>query len=159
MSKDNGNVIMFPTNKIVRKTKISPPKDEKLLKKLKDQQTKQFVETSVDDISMGLLRQFYDMAIKTGNHNFTKDFALLVDVMRGLIYRDFGIKHPAQMLSDKLVELKVTKDATQSARIDYMKILEAKHKVHNPLSKELKEELKELKDQADSLFEGDDIND
>jgi hypothetical protein len=40
-----------------------------------------------------------------------------------------------------------------------MKILEAKHKVHNPLSKELKEELKELKDQADSLFEGDDIND
>jgi hypothetical protein len=159
VSKDNGNVIIFPTNKIVRKTKISPPKDEKLLKKLKDQQTKQFVETSVDDISMGLLRQFYDMAIKTGNHNFTKDFALLVDVMRGLIYRDFGIKHPAQMLSDKLVELKVTKDATQSARIDYMKILEAKHKVHNPLSKELKEELKELKDQADSLFEGDDIND
>ena len=40
-----------------------------------------------------------------------------------------------------------------------MNILEAKHKVHTPLSKELKEELKELKDQDDSLFEGEDIDD
>ena len=28
---------------------------------------------------------------------------MVVDMMRGLVYRDFGSKHPAQSLSDKLV--------------------------------------------------------
>ena len=31
--------------------------------------------------------------IKTEKDSFTKDLAMLVDVMRGLIYRDFGMKH------------------------------------------------------------------
>ena len=31
-------------------------------------------------MSMNLLRQFYDMSIKTDKHTFTKDLALLVDI-------------------------------------------------------------------------------
>ena len=34
------------------------------------------------------------MAIKTEKNAFTKDLAMLVDVMRGLIYRGFGMKQP-----------------------------------------------------------------
>ena len=51
--------------------------------------------------------------------SFTKDLAMLVDVMRGLIYRDFNMKHPSQVLSEKMVELRTTKDGTQSVRINY----------------------------------------
>ena len=35
---------------------------------------------------------------------------MLVDVMRGLIYRDFNMKHPSQVLSEKMVELRTLKD-------------------------------------------------
>ena len=70
---------------------------EKVNRQIQQQQTKQFVETGVDDISMNLLKSFVDLAMKTNNH-FTKDLALLVDVMRGLIYRDFGVSHPGQKL-------------------------------------------------------------
>ena len=65
------NIIPFPANRIVEKSTSGPPKDEKLTKKLRDQQTKQFVETAVDDISMNLLRQLYDLSIKTDGYNFT----------------------------------------------------------------------------------------
>ena len=147
MNKDNkgkgAKVIPFHKNRIVEKSTAGPA-DPKVSKRLEEQQTRQFVETSVDDMSMNLLRQFYDMAVKTDKHSFTKDLALLVDIMRGLMYRDFGIKHPAQKLSDKMVNLKVNKDGGQSAQIDYTGVIDTQAKTKKPLSKDFKEELKDL---------------
>jgi len=152
------NIILFPTNRIVEKSTTGPVKDDKFAKKLEQEQTKQFVETTVDDISIDLLRKFYNLAIKTNKDTFTKDLAVLVDVMRGLIYRDFDIKHPAQILSDKLVDLKTLKDGSQSAKIDYTDLIHKKHKQHKPFSPDIKDELRDINDQA-GMFDGDDIND
>ena len=138
--KDLSNVIPFPKNRIVEKSTTGPKKDQKFLDELHRQQTKEFVETSVDDISLNLLKRLYDMAIKTEKNSFTKDLAMLVDVMRGLIYRDFGIKHPSQVLSEKMVELKTLKDGSKSARIDYDIFKKGKTV---PLNPSVKEELKD----------------
>jgi len=158
----NDKIIPFPKNRIVNQR--SRELDEqrckmgnKVAKEIEKQQTKQFVETSVDDMSMNLLKQFYDMAIKTDKHSFTKDLALLVDVMRGLMYRDFDIKHPAQKLSDKMVNLKVNRDGTQSAQIDYTGVTDTKIKNGRPLSKEVKEDLKDL-NETGITFDPDDDN-
>ena len=130
-NKDYENVIPFPTNRIVEKTTAGPKKeDQKFLDEMHKQQTKEFVETSVDDISM-----------KTDRGEFTKDLAMLVDTMRGLVYRDFNMKHPSQVLSEKMVELKVNRDGGQSARINYD--IFHKGKSTRPFSKDLKEELKD----------------
>jgi len=119
-NKDGGaDIIPFPKNRIVEKSTTGPKKDQKFLDELHKQQTKEFVESNVDEISMNLLKRFYDLAIKTNAKSFTKDLAVLVDVMRGLIYRDFDMKHPAQVLSEKMVELRQLKDGSQSARINY----------------------------------------
>ena len=158
MTNKKDNIILFPTNKIVEKSTTGPVKDDKFAKKLEQEQTKQFVETTVDDISIDLLRKFYNLAIKTNKDTFTKDLAVLVDVMRGLIYRDFDIKHPAQILSDKLVDLKTLKDGSQSAKIDYTDLIHKKHKQHKPFSPDIKDELRDINDQA-GMFDGDDIND
>ena len=138
--KDFSNVILFPENRIVEKSTAGPKKNQKFLDEIHKQQTKEFVETSVDDISMGLLKQLYNMAIKTEKNSFTKDLAMLVDVMRGLIYRDFGMKHPSQVLSEKMVELKLNKDGSKSARIDYDIFNKGKTV---PISRDMKEELKD----------------
>jgi hypothetical protein len=124
----------------VEKSTTGPKKDQKFLDELHRQQTKEFVETSVDEISMNLLKRFYDLAIKTEKPTFTKDLAMLVDVMRGLIYRDFNMKHPSQVLSEKMVELRILKDGSQSARINYDVFKRGKTV---PLGPEVKEELKD----------------
>ena len=124
----------------MEKSTTGPKKDQKFLDELHRQQTKEFVETSVDEISLNLLKRFYDLAIKTEKSSFTKDLAMLVDVMRGLIYRDFGMKHPSQVLSEKMVELKVNKDGSKSARIDYDIFKKGKTV---PISRDMKEELKD----------------
>lgn len=156
MSDDK--VIPFPTNRIVDKSTAGPVKDEKIAKKIQDQQTKQFVETAVDDISMNLLRQLYDLSVKTNKFTFTKDLAIVVDMIRGLIYRDFDMKHPTQILSDTIVSLNISRNGEQSAKIDYSKVLNITDKSQKPLSKDFKNELKDLNDQA-GLFEGDDLDD
>ena len=87
---------------------------EKVAKQIQQQQTKKFVEGVVDDISMNLLKSFVDLAMKTNEPVFTKDLALLVDVMRGMIYRDFKLPHPAQKLADKMVNKTNRADARVS---------------------------------------------
>ena len=138
--KDLSNVIPFPKNRIVEKSTTGPKKDQKFLDELHRQQTKEFVETSFDELSLNLLKQFYNMAIKTEKASFTKDLAMLVDVMRGLIYRDFNMKHPSQVLSEKMVELRTLRDGTQSARINYDIFNKGKTV---PLNPDIKEELKD----------------
>jgi hypothetical protein len=126
----------------VEKSTAGPKKeDQKFLDQMHKQQTKEFVETSVDNMSLNLLKEFYNMGIKTDRGEFTKDLAMLVDTMRGLVYRDFNMKHPSQVLAEKMVELKVNRDGGQSARINYD--IFHKGKSTRPLSKDLKEELKD----------------
>ena len=155
---DKDKIIQFPTNRIVhqRTKELNEQKrkmGEKVAKAFQEQQTKRFVETAVDDISMGLLKQFVNLAMKTNQPNFTKDLALLVDVVRGLIYRDFGVIHPAQKLSDKMVKLTTNRLGTMSAKIDYSDIVE-KPKRTKPISGDVKKELKDLNDTA-GFFEPD----
>ena len=138
--KDGADIIPFPANRIVEKSTAGPRQDKAFLDRIHRQQTKEFVETSVDELSLNVLKQFYNMAIKTEKASFTKDLAMLVDVMRGLIYRDFNMKHPSQVLSEKMVELRILKDGSQSARINYDVFKRGKTV---PLGPEVKEELKD----------------
>ena len=140
-------IIQFPTNRIVSKRSREldaqrKKMGEKVAKEIQKQQTKKFVETAVDDISMNLLKSFVDLAMKTNNPNFTKDLALLVDVMRGMIYRDFEMPHPAQLLGEKMVDLKVNKDGNfRTAKITYDMFLDKPTKPRPAISKDIKKEL------------------
>ena len=153
MSEDD-KIIHFPTDRIVNKEKVLSQKDNKISQKIMQDQTKKFVETAVDDISMNLLKQFVDLAMKTQQPTFTKDLALLVDVMRGMIYRDFGLNHPAQKLTDKMVDLKTNRNGQLSAKIDYSSVLDVPMRTPKPISPEVKKELKDLNDTA-GFFEPD----
>ena len=73
----------------MEKSTTGPKKDQKFLDELHKQQTKEFVETSVDEISMNLLKRLYDLAIKTDKKSFTKD-SILNDVLNETAQRDEG---------------------------------------------------------------------
>ena len=148
---DKDNIILFPTNRIKNKDNVKKPVDEKQHKILVEQQTKEFVEGNVDDIAYTLLDKFVNMGIVTNKLTFTADLAVVIDTIRGLIYRDFSKPHPAQQLADKMVTINM-KGKAKTAKLDYNKILGTKHKVHKPLSKDIEEEVRDLSDMADIQF-------
>ena len=140
---DTNKIILFPTERIVNKETARP--DPKAGEKVRVDRTKEFVEGNVDEIAMNMLRTFVEMAMKTDKPEFTKDLGLVVDILRGMIYRDFDIQHPAQKLADKIVDLKMTRFGPQ-VWIDYNRVLETQHKPHKPLSAEIKDEIKRRND-------------
>jgi len=145
------NVILFPTDKIANKETVKHPVDPKEHARLVEEQTKEFVEGNVDDIAYQLLDKFVTMGIKTNQLAFTADLALVIDTIRGLVYRDFNKPHPAQKLTDKLVTLN-TSGKSKTARLDYSKVLDIKHKPHKPFSKDIEDEVRDLADMADIHF-------
>ncbi|MDA7798539.1 hypothetical protein N8956_00895 [bacterium] len=145
------NVILFPTDKIVNKETVKHPVNPKEHARLVEEQTKEFVEGNVDDIAYQLLDKFVAMGIKTNQLAFTADLALVIDTIRGLVYRDFNKPHPAQKLTDKLVTLN-TSGKSKTARLDYSKVLDIKHKPHKPFSKDIEDEVRDLADMADIHF-------
>ena len=158
--KKSAKIILFPQGKI--KKKITQPQDSHYLKKLKEQQTREFVEGSVDEIGFNLLKKFVDMGLTTTKESFTKDLALVIDCIRGLIYRDFNMAHAAQLLSNKMVSVRFNRGGkASSARIDYSDFLKdqvKKQKPPNVFNKELKEEINDLREGSD-MFESDmDLN-
>ena len=140
---DKNKIILFPTERIVNKETARP--DPKAGEKVRVDRTKEFVEGNVDEMAMNMLRQFVEMAMKTDKPEFTKDLGLVVDILRGMIYRDFDIQHPAQKLADKIVDLKMTRFGPQ-VWIDYNRVLETQHKPHKPLRAEIKDEIKRRND-------------
>ena len=89
---------------------------------------------------------------------FTKDLALVIDCIRGLIYRDFNMAHAAQLMANKMVAIKFTRGGKASAaRIDYSSFMK-KSPNKQVFNKEFKEELNDLQDGSD-MFESDmDLN-
>ena len=148
---DKDNIILFPTNRIKNKETVKHPIDEKAHKILVEQQTKEFVEGNLDDIAYTLLDKFVNMGIRTNQMAFTADLAVVIDTIRGLIYRDFSKPHPAQQLADKMVTINM-KGKAKTAKLDYNKVLGTKHKVHKPLSKDIEDEVRDLADMADIQF-------
>ena len=148
---DNDNIILFPTNRIKDKQNVGKNIDEREHRKIVEKQTKEFVEGNVDEIAYSLLDRFVNMGIRTDKLTFTADLALVIDAIRGLVYRDFNRPHPAQNFADKMVTIKTT-GKMKSARLDYSKILDVKHKPHRPLSRDVEDEVRDMSDMADIQF-------
>jgi hypothetical protein len=137
-------VILFPTDRIVNKQ--TAKEDPITAEKVRLENTKEFVEGSVDEIAMMMLRKFVEMSMLTEKPEFTKDLGLVVDMLRGMIYRDFEVKHPAQRLADKIVDVKLTRYGPQVI-INYNRVLpDEDHKPHKPFSKDIKDEIKRTND-------------
>ncbi len=144
MTKDN--IIQFPGKPFDKKKIITDKKEvQKISKEIEEQQTREFVEACVDDVALHLIRFFYDLKIQVNSPQFTRDFAMVIDTIRGLVYRDFGTKHPSQKLVDEIVSLFSSKTRGPSAKIDYKRILKnVKDQKKEAFSKTLKKDLKEI---------------
>ena len=57
--KKKGKLILFPENRI--KKRITKPQESPFTKRLKEQQTREFVEGNVDEVGFDLLRKFNEL--------------------------------------------------------------------------------------------------
>jgi len=143
-------IVLFPTNRIVNHENVGQVNTDEH-KKLVDEQTKEFVEGNVDEIAYQLLDKFVAMGIKTEKATFTADLALVIDAIRGLVYRDFKKSHPAQKLVEKMVKL-ILNGRDKSAQINYNEVLNINHKEHKAFSRDVEQEITDLSEMGGVEF-------
>jgi hypothetical protein len=141
----NDKIILFPSDRIKRSDKVlqDTTENKRKVAKVQLEKTKEFVETHVDDMAMMFLRRFVEIAVKTDKPEFTKGLSILIDILRGILYKDFNVNHPAQKMIDKMVKIKETRSGPQ-AEINYDIFLndnDSKVTI-KPLSKDIREEIK-----------------
>lgn len=144
-------IVLFPTDRIVKQENVGKV-DPKEHAKIVEEQTREFVEGTVDDIAYTLLDKFLNAGIKTKEDTFMRDLSLVIDSIRGLIYRDFKKYHPAQALADKMVKIKVQRNGEKNAKLDYSEVIDKNHKAHRPLSPDVQKEVKDLSEMGDIEF-------
>ena len=132
------NVVLFPENKIKRPPK---PTDPTAAKKMRAYQAAKFVETATDEIGLDLVRRFVGMGLDTKQDVFTKDLALSMDSIRGLLYRQFNMVHPIQKVVDASVKLRMNPAGVVTARIEYSNISDETSKTTKPINKDISDDL------------------
>ena len=92
-------VIEFPKHKVVRDVpdEVFEERNRKADQKVAD--------AMVEEMSGFLLTELdnYDVAVE--NSIFVKDFIVVVDALKGAIYRSFGLDHPFHTFVDKNVSI------------------------------------------------------
>ena len=115
-----GEVIQFPTSRIVRRPpKVSPRLTDK---QEKDQQVHKFIEELTEQLSMTILAICQENVVHMKGESFLKDLAVVIEALKSLLYRDFGKAHPMQKLTDTLTQIITLKTGQRITDINYSKL-------------------------------------
>lgn len=126
MSKDKDNIIPFPGMKkfdnSVDEDSIDKANKELLLQK----EEVEMIEHTIDEVAIDVIRHLVDIGCDIHKKHFYGDLALVTEILRGMIMRDFDKEHLAQSLIDKIITLEHNARGEVQPIINYSKVLEAK---------------------------------
>ena len=124
MSKDKikDNVIPFPGTKLPTKDSIDKLNDELLMQK----EEVEMIESTIDEVAIDLIRRLVDIGIDINKKEFYGDLAMITELVRGLIYRDFKREHLAIVLIDKIIDIQYNEKGEVQPVINYSRVLEQK---------------------------------
>ena len=119
MSKDKDNVIPFPGTKLPTKDNIDKLNDELLMQK----EEVEMIESTIDEVAIDLIRRLVDIGIDINKKEFYGDLAMITELVRGLIYRDFKREHLATVLIDKIIDIQYNEKGEVQPVINYSRVL------------------------------------
>ena len=123
MSKDKDNIIPFPGTKVPTKSEnIDKLNDELLMQK----EEVEMIESTIDEVAIDLIRRLVDIGIDINKKEFYGDLAMITELVRGLIYRDFKREHLATVLIDKIIDIQYNEKGEVQPVINYSRVLEQK---------------------------------
>ena len=112
---EENNVIKGPW----RKRKVVVPNEEELLR----QEEIEFCEELASKVVMDMVHLMSDNDVDIGERSFSHDLAVVIELVKSLLYRDAGLEHPLHKFVDMFTETTVEMDNSHRTviRIDKLK--------------------------------------
>ena len=106
------NVVQGPWPKSKRKVKVP---DEEFLQL---QENMEFAEELNQKIIVQMIHTLSENGIDVADVSFIRDLGLIIELIKGSIYRGMGIPHPTHTFSEALVDLNVDENNNIHTQID-----------------------------------------
>ena len=106
------NVVQGPWPKSKRKVKV-PNKEF-----LQLQENMEFAEELNQRIIVQMIHSMGENGIRVRDESFIRDLGLIIELIKGSIYRGMGIPHPTHAFFETLVDLNVDENNNMHAQID-----------------------------------------
>ena len=130
-----GKLLRFPANRIVHTKPKEPELTEEESQKIK---VEKFIEQVVEQLSMDIINVLQDNVVDMKSDIFLKDISIIIEGIKGLLYRDFDIKHPMHDVTDALTKIFTLKDGRKMTDINYSRLSVRKFKEPTKPQPELK---------------------
>ena len=141
-----GDLIKFPTHKIKPNSKPErPPLSEEEARLIKEEK---FVEQITESLILDIIHVLQENAVETKTDIFLRDLAIIIESIKSLLKRDFGIEHPMHNITDAIVRIHNLNDGRKVTDINYGNLI-TKHK------KESKQKQEERQQELDIQFDPD----
>ena len=111
-AKENDNIIQGPWPKSKRKVKVP---DEEFLEL---QENMEFAEELNQKIIVQMIHSLGENGIGVADESFIRDLGLIIELIKGSIYRSMGIPHPTHAFFEALVDLTVDENKNIQSQID-----------------------------------------
>ena len=106
------NVVQGPWPKSKRKVKV-PNKEF-----LQLQENMEFAEELNQRIIVQMIHSMGENGIRVRDESFIRDLGLIIELIKGSIYRGMGIPHPTHAFVEALVDLELDEDKNIRSQID-----------------------------------------
>jgi len=132
-----GELIKFPTHKIKPNSKPErPPLSEEEARLIKEEK---FVEQITESLILDIIHVLQENAVETKTDIFLRDLAIIIESIKSLLKRDFGIEHPMHNITDAIVRIHNLDDGRKVTDINYNNVRRTKKakKVEKSIEEEL----------------------
>ena len=117
--KEDANIIKGPW-------KAKPKREVKLpdIDVVELQENMMFCDNLTEGLSVQLIHSIGENGFEVNSKNFVRDTAFIIECIRGMLYREFDIKHPMADVMAKVIQVKETLDTEDNVagyeyKIDY----------------------------------------
>ena len=124
----SAEIIQGPWSKTKRKVQLPDPDALEL------QENIAFAEELTQTVIVQMIHTIGENKINVGNKNFIRDVGLLIEFVKGTIYRSMGLPHVTQKIFESFVEVTVDPDNNIHSEVDsdlLMKFFELCEKNNN----------------------------
>ena len=132
-----GDLIKFPTHKIKPNSKPQRPAlSEEAATLTKEEK---FVAQITESLILDIIHVLQENAVETKTDIFLRDLAIIIESIKSLLKRDFGIEHPMHKITDAIVRIHNLNDGRKVTDINYNNVRRTKKakKVEKSIEEEL----------------------
>ena len=119
--KPKYNIIFFPKLLKIHMSNKAQELDAKRQEMIRLEHNKIFVQAVSEDLTETMLMRLKDEGVNLVDPTFLKDYKLLSEALKSLIYRHVHMKHPLQERVDRSITTKGEDKNLYAITIDYKK--------------------------------------